>query len=204
MKPSKTVLIGLFLVGALVTGSLIISCSHQDKKGAPPAAAQPPKATVPAPEVKAPPPSEKKPSVSVDFDHVPLSDVAVFVTDNTGKGFVLNGTEKTTITWIEYNIPREKLLDSFLSILAASHLVTKLTGPDQAVFTIGKLEEKVLYKLNFATSSRGVFFLLGNTVYPKDKFPHQVQYSAGHWYAFLPQDLADQLNSTEVNRHAKM
>ena len=202
MKPSKTVLICLFLVGALVTGSLVISCSSQDKKGASPAAAQAPKATVP--EVKAPPPAEKKPSVSVDFDHVPLSDVAVFVTDNTGKGFVLNGTEKTTITWIEYNIPREKLLDSFLNILAASNLVVKPTGPDQAVFTIGKLEEKVLYKLNFATSSRGVFFLLGNTVYPKDKFPHQLQYSAGHWYALLPQDLADQLNSTEANRHAKM
>jgi hypothetical protein len=188
MKPSSAF---LFIASFLLVASLVFGlsgCSHQEKKepAKQPAAAEP--AKVPAPTIKPTGP------VSVDFDNVPLSDVAQFVTGITAKGFILNGSEQKPISWIEYNIGRDKLIDAFKTTLAAVDLVLKPANDAGTVFTVEKIEEmKVPYKLNFATSKRGTFFLLGATIYSKDKFPFPVKYDAGHWYAMVPKSTADQL-----------
>lgn len=191
----------LFVASFLIVSAVVIAlsgCSRQEQKAPPPVTYQPPPAQAPAPTKPTGP-------VSVDFDQAPLSDVVQFVTTQTGKGFILNGAGDKTVSWIEYNIARDKLIESFSRALASADLLLKATTEEKTVFTIEKAEDsKVPYKLNFATSSRGTFFLLGSTIYPKDSFPHQVRFDAGHWYAILPKSTADQLAVTEGKTHDKI
>ena len=189
----------LLLASLLICSALVISCSREKKEK--PAAPQPAKVEA----VKPPAPVAKKDGpVSLDFDNSPLSEVALFVTSQTGKGFILNGTETKLISWIEYNIPREKLFDSFANTLAAFDLILKPANDAGTVFTVDKIEEmKVPYKLDFATSKRGTFFLFGSTVYSKAKFPYPVKYDSGHWFAIIPKSLADQLASKAAATNGK-
>ncbi|MDD2468286.1 MAG: hypothetical protein PHI97_30260 [Desulfobulbus sp.] len=93
----------LFLASMIITGSILFGISgctpHQEKKTAP---AQTAKAE-PAPL----PPIPANLPLSVDFDNVPLSEVAQFVTSQTGKGLILSGNEAKPITWIESNLTRK-------------------------------------------------------------------------------------------------
>ena len=133
--------------------------------------------------------------VSVDFDKAPLSEVALFVTNHTGYGFILGGSADKPLSWIEYNIPRKKLFEAFSATLNAHGLVLKQVGNAFAIDTAE--QASIPYKLNFASSKRGTFFLLGSTVYPKDAFPFPVKYEAGHWYASIPENVAKHYFSTE-------
>jgi len=187
----------LFVASFFCMSALVIAlsgCSRPEKKEQPPAATQ-----QPPPPVQAP--VQVKPSglVSVDFDNAPLSEVAQFVTAQTGRGFILNGAGDKTVSWIEYNIRKEKVFDSFASTIAAAGLVLKPTNDSKTVFTVDKAEDvKVPYKLNFATSSRGTFFLLGSTVYSKEQFPFPVNNDGGHWYAMIPKSMVESLVSPSV------
>ena len=182
----------LLLASVLIVSALLLSCS-QEKKAKPtpqPAKAEAVKPPTPAPVVK------KDGPVSLDFDNSPLSEVALFVTNQTGKGFILNGVETKPISWIEYNIPREKLFDAFADALAAFDLILKPANEAGTVFTVDKIEElKMPYKLDFITSKRGTFFLFGSTIYSKEKFPYPLRQDSGHWFAIIPKSLADQLTS---------
>ncbi len=193
----------LFFASMLLAGALVLGlsgCSRQEKKEPPTAARQQPQT-----ETALSPPVRKDGPVSVDFDKVPLADVAQFVTGITGKGFILNGSESVPISWIEYSITRDKLFDSFTHTLTAAGLVLKPTTEQKTVFAVDKAEElKVPYKLNFATSKRGTFFLLGSTVYLKEQFPFSVKYEAGSWFAMIPKSVADQMTSTEGKQNAKI
>jgi len=189
----------LFVASFFCMSALMIAlsgCTKPEKKEPPPATRQ--QSQQPAPST--PPPSfNRSASVSVDFDNAALSEVAQFVTHQTGKGFILNGSGDKTVSWIEYNIPREKILDSFAATLTAAGLVMKPTTTDRKVFTVDKAEDlQVPYKLNFATSSRGTFFLLGQSVYSREQFPFPVSRDGGHWYAMIPKSLADSLLSPPV------
>ena len=192
----------LLLASVLIVSALLLSCS-QEKKAKP--APQPAKVEAVKPPKPTPAPVAKKNEpISLDFDNSPLSEVALFITNQTGKGFILNGTESKLISWIEYNIPREKLLDSFANTLAAFDLILKPTNDARTVFTVDKIEEmKVPYKLDFATSKRGTFFLFGSTVYSKEKFPYPVKHDSGHWFAIIPKSLADQLASKAAGTNGK-
>lgn len=184
----------LLLASVLIVSALLLSCS-QEKKAKP--APQPAKVEAVKPPKPTPAPVAKKNEpISLDFDNSPLSEVALFITNQTGKGFILNGTESKLISWIEYNIPRDRLLASFSNTLAAFDLILKPANDKGSVYTIDKIEElKVPYKLDFATSKRGTFFLLGSTIYAKEKFPYPVKHDSGHWFAIIPKSLADQLTS---------
>ena len=191
----------VLLASVLLSSALLLSCSKEKK--AKPADSQPAKVETVKPPTPAPVIKKDGP-VSLDFDNSPLSEVALFVTSQTGKGFILNGVESKPISWIEYDIPREKLFDAFANTLAAFDLILKPSNESGTVFTINKTEEiKVPYKLDFATSKRGTFFLLGSTVYSKEKFPYPVKYDSGHWFAIIPKSLAEQLTSKTVATNNK-
>lgn len=191
----------VLLASVLLSSALLLSCSKEKK--AKPADPQPAKVETVKPPTPAPVIKKDGP-VSLDFDNSPLSEVALFVTSQTGKGFILNGVESKPISWIEYDIPREKLFDAFANTLAAFDLILKPSNESGTVFTINKTEEiKVPYKLDFATSKRGTFFLLGSTVYSKEKFPYPVKYDSGHWFAIIPKSLAEQLASKTVATNNK-
>lgn len=186
--PSFLFVASMLLAGALVFG--LSGCSQQEKKEPPPATKQASK-----PEVAKVEPIQKDGPVSVDFDKAPLSEVALFVTNQTGKGFILGGSSDKPVSWIEYTIPREKLFDAFSATLAANGLVLKPAGN---AFAIEATEQaSIPYKLNFASSKRGTFFLLGSTVYPMKAFPFPVKYEAGHWFASIPESVAKHYFSTE-------
>jgi hypothetical protein len=143
--------------------------------------------------------------MAVDFDNVPLSEVVQFVTSQTGKGLVFSGNESTPITWIESNLSKETLFDSFQAAVTASGLQLEPVNDGHTVFTVKKPEEpQTAVLLNYARSSRGVFFLLGSTIYPLKKFPYPVRYDSGHWYALLPQSKADQLTNDQQETEPPM
>ncbi len=185
----------LFLASMIVAGSLLFSLSGCSKQEQTKPAKQPAKvATQPAPT---PQPLVNLP-ISVDFDNMALSSVAQFVTAQTGKGFILTGLESKPITWIESNMAKEKIFDSFTAALTASGLLLKPANDTDTLYTIEKPEEpKVPVRLDYAASSRGRFFLLGSTVYPETSFPYPVQYEAGHYFAMVPKTTADQLTTTK-------
>lgn len=184
--PRKSISLVLLLAGALLSGALVLSCSKQEKAPAkqptPPAKVEQP---VPAPRISA--------DVSVDFSNATLATIVPFVTEHTGKGFVLSGTEQKTMSWTEYKIPRDRLFDSFINALVAYDLVARPMN-DPNVFTITTVEElKVPLKLDFATSARGTFFLLGNTIYPQERFPYPLKHDAGSWYAIVPKSVSEKM-----------
>ncbi len=184
MKPYSAF---LFFASFLLVFSLLFGaygCTPQSqKKAEPPKQA---KATPPAVNPNAP--------ISVDFDNMPLSQVAQFVTARTGQGFILSGNESKPVSWIEYRIPKEKILDSFRAALSASNLMLTPANDAQTLFTIEQQpDEQVPYQLNFATSEKGTWFLLGSTIYTMDGFPWPLKRADGHWFAMLPKSLVDQL-----------
>nr|WP_321467275.1 hypothetical protein [uncultured Desulfobulbus sp.] len=181
----------LFFASFLLVASILFGISactpHQEKK--PVSVHQSAKAE-PAPL----PPVPANLPISVDFNNVPLSEVAQFITTQTGKGFVLSGNEAKPITWVESNLSKDTLFDSFKATITASGLLLKSTNDQQSLFTIEQPEEpKTPVLLNSARSSRGVFLLLGATIYPLEKFPYPVRYDSGHWYALVPKSTADRL-----------
>ena len=189
----KTLSVVAFLGAAVIAGGVVLSCSKQEKPAPPPVARkeQPAQPAVPAPPpVNAP--------LSLDFSNAPLADVVPFVTQHTGTGFLLNVTEGKTISWTEYNIPRERLFDSFLAALAAFDLEAKPVE-GRNVYTIGPTPEPdVTVKLNSARGTKGTFFFLGSSMYRQDEFPYPThQDASGFWYATVPKSVSDSMTSPD-------
>ena len=191
----------LFLASMIVAGSLLLGLSGCSKQEQAKPAKQPAKVTTqPTPS----PPVVPLP-ISIDVDNMALSSVAQFVTAQTGKGFILTGLESKPITWIESNMAKDKIFDSYKSALTASGLLLKPAKDTENLYTIEKPEEpKVAVRLDYAASRRGTFFLLGSTVYPETSFPYPVQYEAGHYFAMVPKTTADQLTTTKQPEKAAM
>lgn len=186
----------LFLASFLIISSLLFGisgCTSQEKKP------EPPKQTAKV----APPPLPPVPAnlpLSVDFDNVPLSQVAQFVTTQTGKGLILSGNESKPITWIESNLTKATLFDSFKATITASGLLLESANDQGTLFTIEQPEEpKTPVLLDSARSSRGVFLRLGSSIYPLSKFPYPVLYDSGHWYGLLPSSFSDQKKTGSEN-----
>ena len=189
----KTLSVVAFLGAAVIAGGVVLSCSKQEKPAPPPVARKEQPAQPAAP---APPPVNAP--LSLDFSNAPLADVVPFVTQHTGKGFLLNDTEGKTISWTEYNIPRDRLFDSFLTALAAFDLEAKpLEGRN--VYTIGPTPEPdVTLKLNSGRGSKGTFLFLGSTMYRQDEFPYPThQDASGFWYATVPKSVSDSMTSPD-------
>lgn len=183
----------LFLASMIITGSLIFGISGCSKEQEPAPATQ----TVKTETKPLPPVSDNLP-MAVDFDNVPLSELVQFVTSQTGRGVVLSGSESLPITWIESNLTKETLFASFQSAVKASGLLLEPGNEQGTLYTVKKPEEpKTAVLLDYARSSRGVFFLLGSTIFPLEKFPYPVRYDSGHWYALLPKSIAASFSVTQ-------
>lgn len=173
-----------FVVSALVAGSLVfaVSCSKEKKTVKPTTEKQTVAPVVPA---SAPVPSAKSDVCSVDFSRAPLSEVVQFVTTQTGYSFILNGTETAVLSWVEFKMDRQALLDSFARALNNGDMVITPTG--KGVYTIVKAEEvKVPVRLDFGRSSKGVFFIWNNVVYHYADFPYPTKFDGRSWFAFVP------------------
>jgi len=177
----KTLSVVLFLGTFLIAGALVASFSKQTKRPPAPVA----KKEQPAVPVTPPAPPAR---LNVDFNQVALADVVPFVTENTGKCFVLNGTEGRTISWTEYSIPRERLLESFLGVLSAFDLEAKFVE-DRNVYTIEPTPEPgVTVKLDYGTGGKETYLFFGGKMYRQDDFPHPAYRDAsGAWYATIPE-----------------
>lgn len=182
----------LFFAAMILAASLVFGlsgCSRPEKKEAP-------TTHQPTPPPK---PQATTGPVSVDFDQAPLSDVALFITSQTGKGMHLNGCATSPISWIEYNIAKDKLFPTFEKVIASAGLILKTNGEN--AYTIDKAEDlQVPYQLDFATSQRGTFFFLGGKVYSQETFPFPAQNIGGHWYATIPKQLAESIGATTAKK----
>ena len=188
----KTLSVVAFLGAALISGAVVVNCSKQPTKPQPAPVA---KKVQPAVPVAPPAPPAR---LNVDFNQVTLADVVPFVTEHTGKGFVLNGTEGKTISWTEFGISRGDLFESFLSALSGYDLVARPLA-DPNTFTIeAKEQPPVRVQLDFATGSRGTFLLLGEKIFPIDPFPYPTYQHGGHWYAMIPPTVLSSGSSKEA------
>lgn len=180
----KTLSVVLFLGSAIIAGGLVANCSKQPKQQPAPVAKKE-QAAVP---IAFPAQSAL---LNVDFQQATLADVVPFVTEHTGVGFVLNGTDKETISWTEYSIPREKLLESFLGVLGAFDLDAKYVE-GRNMYTIDPIPEPgVTVKLNSGSSGKETFFFLGNKMYRQVDFPYPTHRDAsGAWFATIPEKLS--------------
>ena len=198
MKNRKILSSVLFFVALVISGFLVFSCSRT-KKELPrtpnnPAFLQSDSSPLPIPLAQ-----KQDQLVSFDFDSAQLSTVIPFVTESTGLGFILDNTQQILISWTEFNIPRDKILDSFSTVLRASGLSLNPTNDEKKTFIIEKLEEsEVPYQLQYASSKHGTFFLFNNTIYSKDQFPHPVHFQDGHWFTIIPKSLAEKENISQA------
>ena len=175
----KTLSVVAFLGAAIIAGGLVANCSKQPKQQPAPVAKKE------QPAVPVVPPAQPA-RLNVDFNQATLADVVPFVTEHTGKGFVLNGTEGKTISWTEFGISRGDLFESFLSALSGYDLVARPLA-DPNTFTIeAKEQPPVRVQLDFATGARGTFLLLGEKIFPIEQFPYPTYQHGGHWYAMIP------------------
>ena len=175
----KTLSVVAFLGAAIIAGGLVANCSKQPKQQPAPVA----KKEQPAVPIALPAPPAR---LNVDFNQATLADVVPFVTEHTGKGFVLNGTEGKTISWTEFGISRGDLFESFLSALSGYDLVARPLA-DPNTFTIeAKEQPPVRVQLDFATCARGTFLLLGEKIFSIEQFPYPTYQHGGHWYAMIP------------------
>ena len=175
----KTLSVVAFLGAFIIAGGLVANCSKQPKQQPAPVT----KKEQPAVPVAPPAPPAR---LNVDFNQATLADVVPFVTEHTGKGFVLHGTEGKTISWTEFGISRGGLFESFLSALSGYDLVARPLA-DPNTFTIeAKEQPPVRVQLDFATSARGTFLLLGEKIFSIEQFPYPTYQHGGHWYAMIP------------------
>ena len=67
--------------------------------------------------------------ISVEFNQAPLTDIVIMVSEYTGQSFVISAPEDIFLSWIEPNIFKENLLDSFrLAIISAGLTLHKVDG----------------------------------------------------------------------------
>lgn len=67
--------------------------------------------------------------ISVEFNEAPLTDIVIMVSEYTGQSFVISAPEDIFLSWIEPNIYKLDLLDSFrLAIISAGLTLHKVDG----------------------------------------------------------------------------
>ena len=175
----KTLSVVAFLGAALIAGAVVVNCSkHPNQQPAPVLKKEQPA----VPFASLSPPAR----LNVDFNQATLADVVPFVTEHTGKGFVLNGTEGKTISWTEFGISRVDLFESFLSALSGYDLVARPLADPNTFVIEAKEQPPVRVQLDFATSARGTFLLLGEKIFSIEQFPYPTYQHGGHWYAMIP------------------
>ena len=197
----------LFFAAFLIVSSILfgISACTPHKKDVPPVKES--AKVQPVAPVNAQPVPANLP-ISVDFDQVPLSQVAEFITTQTGVGLLLTGLESSPFTWSAYKLTKDKLFDSFESAVRSSGLLITSVDGTKKLFSIQKPPEpKTAVLLNYARSGQRVFLQAGSTIYPLEKFPFEARYDSGHWYALVPKSHLSEFfpsGSNEINAEKKV
>lgn len=122
----------IFLLAATLGGALVFSCAQRKPLEKTPEKQPLVEQQQKTQDLVLPLPIVER--VSVDFDQAPLADVAAFIALCSGKGFVLQGVEQA-LSWVEYDIPKNRLFTSFQETLAVYGLEIVPVNREKTVFT---------------------------------------------------------------------
>lgn len=126
--------------------------------------------------------------VSVDFVSTPVSDVAYFVTEQTGIGFIFSLTDDAVINWSQMGMARSELLTNFGHALATVHLGCYPVDAGGKLYWIKLLESrKPRYeRLSSIVKGDQVYLNDGDDFFTRDDSPYELQELSGVWYALKP------------------
>ena len=131
--------------------------------------------------------------VDVDFYNASLDSVATFVAGVTRKGIVFNAQEKVLISWMEQGVRESFLFNAFQNVLGAYNLTMRPLNPQASAFEIVRIKDiPIPIRLDYAWSSKGLFFWFNSTIYPYEKFPYPLRQSNGSWFALVPSQQVQQ------------
>lgn len=122
--------------------------------------------------------------VSVDFVETSVSDVAYFVTQQTGIGFIYSLPEQININWSQFVMDKDDLISNFDRALSTVGLTCRPVDEKKMLYEItGFKWQTSLQRLSSMKFKDKVFLLFEDKIYPKDEFPHPLQNISGSWYA---------------------
>lgn len=128
--------------------------------------------------------------VSVDFVETPVSDVAYFVTQQTGIGFTFSLKEPVTVNWSQFNVDKEELIEGFNAVLATVGLGCYPVDAGGRLYIVEKIRKvSSLVRVSSITrmSTGDVYLMYDDKVYRKSEFPYKLQLISGRsWYASVP------------------
>lgn len=128
-------------------------------------------------------------NVSVDFVETPVSDVAYFVTQQTGIGFIYSLSEPRNINWSQFAMDKEDLVSNFNAALSTVSLGCYPVDDKKMLYVIkSRQNEYSLVRISSIHSKDNIYLMLDDKVYKKDDFPYKLQFTSGSWYALIPSD----------------
>ena len=125
--------------------------------------------------------------VSVDFVETPVSDVAYFVTQQTGIGFTFSLKESVTVNWSQFNIDKEELIEGFNAVLATVGLGCYPVDAGGRLYIVEKIRKVSSFvRVSSITTNDNVYLMYDDKVYQKSEFPYKLQLISASWYASVP------------------
>ena len=128
--------------------------------------------------------------VSVDFVDTPVSDVAYFVTEQTGVGFIHSLTDDAHINWSQMRIDRADLLTNFNHALSTVHLACYPVNEAKTLYHIKVIEkprEPAFRRISSVVKGERILLSVdGEEFFAVEDSPYQLEERFGAWYALLP------------------
>ncbi len=136
------------------------------------------------PQVSSTPVFAQSLKVSVDFVETSVSDVAYFVTQQTGIGFTFSLPEPKNINWSQFGMDKDDLISNFDRALSTVGLTCRPVDDKKLLYEItGFKWQTSLERLSSMKYKDKVFLFFDDKLYLKDEFPHPLQNISGSWYA---------------------
>lgn len=128
--------------------------------------------------------------VSVDFVNTSITDVAYFVTEQTGIGFIFSLTDDPVINWSQMRVDRADLITNFNHALSTVHLGCYPVNESKTLYRISLIEppkEPTFRRVSsIVKGSRVLLSVDGEEFFAVEDAPYQLQRRLGSWYALMP------------------
>ena len=128
--------------------------------------------------------------VSVDFVDTSITDVAYFVTEQTGIGFIFSLTDDPLINWSQMRVERADLLENFNHALSTVHLGCYPVNEAKTLYRISLIEppkEPAFRRISSVMKGGRVLLSVdGEEFFAAEDAPYQLQERFGAWYALMP------------------
>ncbi len=77
--------------------------------------------------------------LSVEFDNAPLSEIVILVSEISGQSFVISASNEIHLSWVEQNIAKKDLLNSFKKVVVGAGLTLHSVPGDPDLYIIREI-----------------------------------------------------------------